>query len=466
MFFRSGLAALAAALVCAEEPPLVWKQPAGFDPGKAGLGLPVLTGTTHRVLYDPLPSEADKTGRYESLRHGTYNHHQTFFRYNNRVIIRWTNHMQDENGPGQRCLAKTGRLTEDGSDIDWGGDETLSELCPPPHPVRRRRSADTNSVIDGLFATAGLHILEDGQMFVSVQVKLCEGWTDDLKYHTGLSEPVPDEHYNPGPDRKRGFKWDIYWKMGNYLRQVEMDDTGRIMPIGPMYIIGKPPLTTELQITPTIAKKILPMNEPYRSAVPYETAPKEIRDAYSKGPRVPSCRRSLKYAPGTSLLAENGKNGLMHSTEFVRPDGKWVAVRDNLLDLRIYYAAVKDKQDEVYPPGRRTNLFGAVMPVAGELPSGAVWLIGSNLSRTEAYITLAKDGIHFEKTWSLLSSQNLRAMHGISKASSGICKGGDGAQYFHSVTIGPNIWVVYSIAKEQVGITKIPVALLEQKLKK
>lgn len=462
MFFRSGLAALVAALVCAGEPPLVWERPEGFDPGKEGLGLPVLTGLTHRVLYDPLPSEADRTGHYESLRHGTYNHHQSFVRNKNRLIVQWTNHMRDENGPGLRCLAKTGRLADNLSDIDWGGDETLSELCPPAHPVRRRRERDDTPMIDGIFANAGLEVLEDGRMFVSIRLKVCDGWSDDIQYHdgAGLRSPIPDEHYESyksvGPDRKRGFRWDIYWYVGRYVRQVEMDDAGKIRPVGPMYVVGKPP-AAEMRLTPAITKKVLPLNEPYRSAAPYETAPKELQAAYSKGLRAPSCGRSPRYAPGTFKLAENGKNGLMHSTEFVRPDGTWVAVRDNLLDLEIYYAAVKDSKGGVYPPGRRTNLFGAVMPVAGELPGGAVWLIGSNLKRTEAFITLAKDGVHFDKTWSLLSSNR--------KATPGICKGDGGAQYFQAVTVGPNIWVVYSIAKEQVGLTKIPVALLEQKLK-
>jgi len=442
--------------------PLVWDRPKEFDPGKPHLGLPVLTGATHRVLYDPLPSEADKTGRHESLRHGTYNHHQSFVRYKDRVIVLWTNHMRDENGPGMRFLAKTGRLAADESDIDWGKDETLSEIGPSAHPVRRRRNKDDTSVIDGIFVNSGLEVLEDGRLFVSTSLKVCDGWADDIQYHVGqgLREPIPDEHYEAyktvGPDRKRGFRWDIYWYVGRYLQQVEMDDAGRIKPAGQMYVVGKPP-KTEMRLTPTITKKLLPLNEPYRSAVPYGKAPEELRSAYSTGRRVASCGRTPRYAPGTFKLAENGKNGLFHNTEFVRPDGMWVAVRDNLLDTEIYYAAVKGDKDGFYPPGRRTNMFGGVMPVAGELPSGAVWLIGSNLNRTEAFITLAKDGIHFNKTWSLLSL-NL-------KATLGICKGSGGAQYFRQITIGPNIWVVYSIAKEQVGITKIPVALLEQKLK-
>jgi len=444
-------------LTCSAEAPLKWARPDGFDENAKHLGLPVLTGVTHRLLYDPLTSRADETECYESLRHGTYSHHQVFVRYKNWLVVVWTNHMQDENGPGQRLLAKVGRIAADQSDVDWGGDDTISELCPPAHPVRRRRSVDDTTVIDGVFAGGGLDVLEDGRMFVNIRLMVCDGWTDDLQYHvgSGLNEPVPDEHYRAGRDlgpvRERRFRWDIFWNIGRFVRQVELNERGRFVAVGPMYRVSKE-IPPELKVTPTICKKILPLNEPYLSALDYSTAPEAFRSAFSKGRRVPPCGRYPRYKHGTSKLAANGKHGLAHNTEFVRPDGKWVAVRDNLLDIETYYAAVKDKPEDYYPPAHKTDLFGTAMPVAGELPCGAVWLIGSNAKRTEAYLTLSKDGVFFDKTWSLISLNH--------KATPGICKGDGGAQYFHAATVGPNIWVVYSIAKEQVGITKIPVALL------
>jgi hypothetical protein len=454
--------ALTALAVCgADAPPLSWICPPGFNADSRQLGLPSLTGVTHRLLYDPAPSAADLTGQYESLRHGTYNHHQVFVRHNNRLIVVWTNHMQDENGPGQRLLAKAGRIAPDESDIEWGGDESLSELCPPAHPVRRRRSVDDAPVIDGIFGGGGLDVLEDGRMFVTIRLKVCDGWTDDLQYHLGggLTGPMPDEHYRPGRDtgpvRERRFRWDLYWHIGRFVQQVELDPAGRFKAVGPMYRVDKSDLT-ELRITPTITKRIAPLNEPFRSAPDFEQAPDDVKTGYSRGRRVPPCGRSPRYAAGTFKLAANGRNGLAHNTEFRRPDGKWVVVRDNLLDTETYYAAVKNNQDDCYPPAHKTALFGTAMPVAGELPSGAVWLIGSNARRTETYLALSKDGVLFDKTWSLLSLNH--------QATPGICKGDGGAQYFQAATVGPNIWIVYSIAKEQVGMTKIPVALLDAPL--
>jgi hypothetical protein len=445
-----GLLALRAA-AAEQAAPLEWVRPAGFAADREHLGLPVLTGLSHRVLYDPLPSEAEKTGRYESLRHGTYSHHPTFVRCGEWLIVQWTQHMADENGPGQRLLAKAGRIVADDSDIAWGGDETLSELCPAAHPVRRRRSVDDGAVADGVFASGGLEALEDGRLFLTVRLKVCDGWTDDVRYHdgAGLAAPVPEEHYRPGRGMQDGrrYFWDLYWHVGRYVQQVSLGPAGQLRPEGPMYRVGRPP-PAALQVTPSLAKPLLALNEPYRSAEPLERAHQAFRDAYAR------CGRSPRYAPGTSKLAENGKNGLAHHTEFVRPDGRWVAVRDNLLDPTTYYAAVKRAADGVYPAAVKTSLFGTAMPVAGELPSGGVWFIGSNAPRTEAYLTLSRDGVRFDKTWSMLSLRRTCAP--------GVCKGDGGAQYFQAVTIGSNVWVVYSVVKEQVGLTRLPVALLER----
>jgi hypothetical protein len=69
------------------------------------------------------------------------------------------------------------------------------------------------------------------------------------------------------------------------------------------------------------------------------------------------------------------------------------------------------------------------------------------------YLTLSEDGVTFDRTWLLLHVDRV--------AEEGVCKGSRGGpQYFQAVTVGPNIWVVYSIAKEQVGVTKIPLRLL------
>ena len=92
------------------------------------------------------------------------------------------------------------------------------------------------------------------------------------------------------------------------------------------------------------------------------------------------------------------------------------------------------------------------MPVAGELPDGRPWIICNNRTRRDMYLTLSNDGRTFDRTWLL--------MHNPRKPSDdGMHKGG-GPQYFQAVTVNGNIWVVYSITKEQVGVSRIPLSLL------
>lgn len=94
------------------------------------------------------------------------------------------------------------------------------------------------------------------------------------------------------------------------------------------------------------------------------------------------------------------------------------------------------------------------MPVAGELPDGTVWFVGSDMTRQNAYITWSKDGRIFDRT-KLLMNIRYEALPGISKPAVG------GAQYFQTITRNGNIYLVYSIAKEKIGICRIPAEVLK-----
>lgn len=435
------------------EPPIRWVPPPGFLKEKSGLGLPQLDGVTHQILYDPLPSRANLDeggdGRYESVRHGTYNHHQRILIFQDKCIVYWTNHSRDENGPGQRLLAKVGTFTPDRADIVWGGDETLVELSPAPMPVRRRGwTHDPESMCEG-YAASTLELI-NGRLYVRGSLVACHGWTDDVKYHGRCRKPIPAAHWSDGRDRQRGFRWDLWWPLGMEFVQ-RWNLKGRSLePDSPLYKISEP--LGRVEVTPGRFKTVPAPIEPYAGARPFAEAQAEMQEDVVHGKRE-RFQRSPKYAPGTDKLAADGKNGLAHHTEFRRPDGRWVAVRDNLLVPEYYYATVKDNRDEDYPPAVRTDLFGQAMPVAGELPDGRPWIVCNNGPRTDMYLTLSEDGVTFDKTWLLLHVDRV--------AEEGVCKGSRGGpQYFQAVTVGPNIWVVYSIAKEQVGATKIPLRLL------
>jgi len=447
-------ATLGAACVAATgAPPIKWIAPAGFAKDKPGLGLPELQGVKHYLLYDPLHSGANVDeggdGRYESIRHGTYNHHQRIVVFRDKLIVYWTNHSRDENGPGQRILAKVGTFTPDREDVAWGADETLVDLSPPPMPVRRRGWKHDPEIMYEGYAASMLQLIGD-ELYVRGSLMACHGWTDDVKYHGRCRKPIPVANWSDGRDKARGFRWDLWWPLGmDFVQRWKIED-GALKPDSPLYRISEP--VDRVEVTPGRFKRVPAPLEPYASARPFSEAPAEMREAVIHGRRV-HFQRSPKYEAGTDKLAADGKNGLAHHTEFRRPDGSWVAVRDNLLVPEFYYAAEKKRTEDFYPPALRTDLFGQAMPVAGELPDGRPWIICNNGPRTDMYLTLSNDGVTFDRTWLL--------RHIDRAAEEGVCKGSRGGpQYFQAFTVGPNIWVVYSIAKEQIGATKIPLRLL------
>lgn len=432
-------------------PPLVWVPPASFDAGKPHLGLPALAGVKHSTLYSPQTSKPDSIGSYESLRHGTYNHHQQFLRNGNKVIVYWTNHLQDENGPGQRLLAKVGTIAADGSDIDWDGDETLIELAPPAMPAMRRQADNRSATIDSAFLDGEL-TLADGKMYLRGRLQACHGWTDDMRFHNSpLRQPMPDDHYRNGLEKKTGFRWDLYWFLGSFVQQWDFVD-GKLTPSSLIYFLAPVPAT--LQLTPSLNLKVAALNAPYHNAPLLKQAPKEIQNAVATANRNRSpWQGHPRYAEGMFKRAANGKDGLAHLTEFQRPDGKWVVVRDNLLDPSVYYAAVRPTLADTYAPAIRTNLFGTAMPVAGSLPDGSVWIVGGNQDRTDMFLTLSRDGITFDRTWSLIH-QRIKVTEGVSKTGYG------GPQYFKALSLDQSIWIVYSVGKESLGITQIPFSAL------
>ncbi len=434
------------------EAPLRWEPPASFDPQAAGLGLPPLAGLKHAVIYDPIPSRCNLdeggNGRYESLRHGTYSHHQKILLLDDAFIVFWTQHSRDENGPGQRLLAKVGTFNADRSDVDWGGDETLFEIAPAPVPVRRKRPEHDPELIYETYAGGGLKVI-NGRIYLIGQLVACHGWTDDVQYHGRPGKPLPPEHWFDAPDHQRDVRFDVWWELGcGFVQQWRLAE-GRLVPASPLFKRSDP--VREVEVATGRFKKVLPPIEPYASAVPFEQAPEQIRNDVLEG--VPeSFGRVPKYAAGTWRLTADGSNGLAHHTEFRRPDGSWVAVRDNLCKPGFYYAAEKPRQEDDYPPAVRTNLFGHAMPVAGELPDGRPWIICNNQSRFDMYLTLSEDGRIFDRSWLLLHNRRGNSDGGMHK--------GGGPQYFQAVTVGGNIWVVYSIGKEQVGVTRIPLEAL------
>lgn len=448
------------------EAPIKWVAPSSFDPDLPGMGLPQLPGCKSQVIYDPLMcrSAVDEggDGRYESVLHGTFNHHQGFVLYQDKIIAWWSNHARDENGPGQRVIGRWGTWVGDSASADarinWGYVPSFVEFMPPPVPVRRRWWHVDPYVIQPYID--GSLSVRNGKLYSIGQVTCIGGWTTEelLRRPTG---PLPPEKWNDRLDLSRGFRYDLWYDVGPQFAQRWTFRDGQLVPDSPMYRMT--PDVSRIEVTPGRWKPVAPLIPPYVNMIPIENAPEDIRLDILGAPKpagTPPPAPRPTHAPGTSSHAADGKHGLAHSTEFERPDGKLVSVRDNLQNPGHYYAAVRNSREDYYPPAIETDLVGGAAPVSGRLPDGRVWLlcnspsnylVAHENSRKDMFITVSRDGITFDKTWLVFHSDR--------KSDGGIYKFG-GPQYFVTRIIGENMWIVYSITKEQIGITKLPLSSL------
>jgi hypothetical protein len=444
-------------MAVAGEAPIRWVAPPEFNARKPGLGLLHLPGVTHEVIYAPIPSraaiETGGDGHFESVLHGTYNHHTRAIVVGDKVVVYWTNHSHDENGPGQRIVARWGVLEATRTHIDWGDPAARTvELVPAPVPVHRRVPLEATG-FDRRYVRGDLVVI-DGQLRFDGAFMLNQGWTDDTRYRTRSGEPVPEERFRAVPDtdeanaRKRVFRYDMFWKLGPAFRQLWAFADGKLEPASALHLDAAAP--TSLALTPSQTLVLPALLPPFARAPLISAAPEAIRPLLRRAAPAESGRP--QYVPGTSPLAADGKHALAHRAEFRRRDGTWVILRDNLANPGFYYAATA-RAGEAYPPGVVTNLYGDVMPAAGQLPDGRVWVLGNSRGRYDFFLTLSDDGITFNRTWLVLHI-NAPWVEGFAKPPRG------GPQYPHVLTIGDALWVFYSIGKERIGATRIPFSSL------
>jgi hypothetical protein len=269
-------------------------------------------------------------------------------------------------------------------------------------------------------------------------------------------DPVAEEHFRLVPDsdatHRYGvvYRYDMFWTLGPKFSQLWKFTGDRLAPASALYLETAP--ADSIALTASLRQELPKMLPPFGDAPLMADAPPQQRAALKAV--VAEGGDHPHYQPRTESLAADGKNALAHRAEFRRKDGTWVIIRDNLANSGFYYAATA-KAGAAYPPAIRTNLYGDVMPAAGELPDGRVWILGNNRARTDFYLTLSEDGVTFDRTW-LVSHIDQHWVEGFAKTTRG------GPQYPYAVTIGDALWVFHSIGKEQIGAIRIPFSSLQR----
>ncbi len=443
LFLIGAMACVMALHASGQESPIEWTPPPGFDARRDGLGLAVLPGVEHETIYDPVRKPTIRTIDGQPTEQGWLNHHSKLLRYQGRLIVTWTSHLSDENGPGQRILARSARLSDEG-ETTWS--ESIVELSPSPVAMKPRTFESNPDQIDGPYVVGRLMII-GGRLYFKGSLRAYDGWTDQMRFHGDVSQPIPAENYRDDFDRDTHFIYDVRRDLGLRFIQAWDFKGDELVPATAMYLYG--PMIDSVEVTPGRVKPVVVLRAVYQEAQSIDKAPQLVQQAVHAEPDE-MFERMLPATSDAAHVAADGHNGLAHWAEFQRPDGKWVVVRDNLENRGFYYAAIKDDAKDTYPPAVRTNLFGDVDPEAGELPDGRVWILGNDYKRIHMYLTLSDDGIHFNRTW-LVRAARIPLRPGLGKTDIP-----NGPQYPQTLLQGRRLLVIYSVGKQQIAMSSIP----------
>jgi uncharacterized lipoprotein NlpE involved in copper resistance len=136
-------------------------------------------------------------------------------------------------------------------------------------------------------------------------------------------------------------------------------------------------------------------------------------------------------------------------------NGTWVKIYRDLGKpvSHFNYASFSiDNGKEWTVPTKTDMIDGCARANAGTLPDGQVYIISNiepNGKRDPLAISLSKDGLNFDKVMLIRSGASKIKYDGRWKA--------EGFQYPHSLILVDNLWVIYSVGKEDVQLTRISI---------
>lgn len=128
---------------------------------------------------------------------------------------------------------------------------------------------------------------------------------------------------------------------------------------------------------------------------------------------------------------------------------------------RRHYASFSFDDGETWTAPTRTNFPDTGSRAnSGQLPDGQYYVINNPLpmsarqgGRQMLAISLSHDGLKFDRMAVIKFAAPAQRYEGKSK-------GAGGYQYPHSVVVGNNLWVIYSVNKEDMEVVRIPLAEL------
>jgi len=349
---------------------------------------------------------------------GTYSHHAHIFHDGHIFYATWSNHLKDEDGPGQRVLYS---ISNDGR--QW---IEPRECFPPMGPL-------------GMLGAEGRVLTANGLHQIGGIVYAIAGVNDIFGEDIGEDNRI------------------IH---GNLAREIRSDGS-----LGPMFWLtcdvpnsfdgspseipgaGDPRFAAEA--SQLLALRYRPENIPSWSFFPGGKYGDEftVATGYWK-----SFGGTMRAKDGT-LMTE--------PTAYRRPDGIVVrlfrALASNGKPYRVYTSLFNESERRWTTPVQTGIPDTGSRSVAGRLPNGGIYLVGNQTwkaferkqgPRDPLVLSVSRDGVVFDHAWVIRSDVPERRYPGKHK--------GPGFQYPHATVVDDDLWVLYSINKEDMAVSRIP----------
>jgi len=182
----------------------------------------------------------------------------------------------------------------------------------------------------------------------------------------------------------------------------------------------------------------------------------------------------LRFGPSEHPDSEDGHRMTEPAQPWRLDNGTWVrlwrdqgtvhATTREVIEAsrpRRHYASFSFDDGRTWTAPIRTNFpDSGARANAGRLPDGQFYVINNPLpipsrqgGRAMLAISLSRDGLHFDRMAVLRFAPPTQRYEGVAKRASGY-------MYPHSIVVGENLWVIYSINKEDMEVVRIPLAQL------
>lgn len=394
IFSCSGLAGCARKdhLAKGEMPFLQWTA----DSDKMNFRLNQLENIETSTLYNALPET------------GTFSHHSHLAWFKETLFATWDNQVNDENGSGQHGLMR--RSADRGR--NWSA---IEELFPPLD----KELPASEAFIGTRYMTSNGFAIIDEVLYAVTDVAEWTGTSIEEKKRVNIGRMCR----SVGIDGTLG---DIFW-----LENSPPDSA----PGFPTYPVGDPVI---------IEKFNNYFRQPGNEIQLDFNTPKPVSD---DNHRLTEPVPSYRLTDGTCVRLFRDMGSMDAVTQKEKEDSK----------SRRNYASFSFDDGKSWTVPRRTSFPDAcARSNAGKLPDGQVYVINNIIpmnpgglgGRSMLAISLTKDGLNFDRVAIIRFIPPPLRYPGLEKTI--------GYQYPHSVLADGDLWVIYSVNKEDIQVTRIP----------